>query len=270
MTNSLTVVKIGGNVLDNSDALSRFLTTFASLKGDRVLIHGGGKLATQVADKFGIATTMLNGRRITSQEMLDVVTMVYGGLINKQLVARLQSLNVNALGLTGADANIVLAQKRPVGTGPNAVDYGFAGDILEVNSGQLQFFLRQSLTPVLAPLTYDVGGSLLNTNADTLASAVAIDMALHNAVTLVYCFEKKGVLTDVADDNSVINQLTAEDYARYKADGIINAGMIPKLDNAFGALRAGVKRVIIAHADELTAALHGEAGTTITQPTVAL
>ncbi len=259
MTNTLTVVKIGGNILDNPDALTRFLTIFSKIKGDRILIHGGGKVATQLANKLGIATTLLDGRRITDQAMLDVVTMVYGGLINKQLVAKLQALNVNALGLTGADANIVLAEKRPVRT----VDYGFVGDILEVNSGQLQFFLRQSLTPVLAPLTYDATGSLLNTNADTMAAAVAIDMALHNAVTLVYCFEKKGVLNDPTDDNSVINNLTISDYNRYKADGVINAGMIPKLDNAFGALQAGVSQVVIAHADDLLAALQGEAGTTL-------
>jgi acetylglutamate kinase len=264
MAPSLTVVKIGGNILDDPDALGRFLTTFAGLKGDRLLIHGGGKRATQVADKLGIATTMLDGRRITDAAMLEVVTMVYAGLINKQVVARLQALNVNALGLTGADANLILAEKRPVRPEPGAVDYGFAGDILEVNAGQLQFFLRQNLTPVLAPITYDAGGSLLNTNADTLASAVAIDMALHNAVTLVYCFEKKGVLANPADDGSVIPRLTTEDYARHKAAGSISAGMIPKLDNAFGALRAGVSRVVIAHADDLLAALRGEAGTTLT------
>jgi acetylglutamate kinase len=269
MPHPLTVVKIGGNILDNPDALSRFLTIFATTKGDRILIHGGGKLATQTADKLGIVTTMLNGRRITDGAMLDVVTMVYGGLINKQLVARLQTLHVNALGLTGADARIVLAQKRPVGPEPGAVDYGFAGDILEVNSGQLQLFLRQSLTPVLAPLTYDATGSLLNTNADTLASAVAIDMALHNAVTLVYCFEKRGVLRQPADDSSVISSLTADEYARLRADGTISAGMIPKLDNAFGAISAGVKRVVIAHADELAAALRGEAGTTLIAPPTA-
>src|SRR5919202_346207 len=201
---SLTVIKIGGNVIDDSAALSRFLTTFSKLPIPKILIHGGGKIATRVAEKLGIQTTMVDGRRITVQPMLDVVTMVYGGLVNKQIVAKLQALEVNAIGLTGSDASTVLSEKRPV----KDIDYGLVGDIKEVDSGQIQFFLRQELTPVFAPITYDEAGNLLNTNADTMASAIAVDMVRHNEVTLVYCFEKKGVLADPNDDTSVIAELT--------------------------------------------------------------
>ncbi|ADB37208.1 acetylglutamate kinase [Spirosoma linguale] len=255
----LTVIKIGGNVIDDPAALKRFLTAFAGLSTARLLVHGGGKIATQVAEKLGIPTTMVEGRRITDQPMLEVVTMVYGGLVNKQIVAQLQSLEVNAIGMTGADAGTVLARKRPV----KDIDYGMVGDIEDVDSGQIQFFLRQSLTPVFAPITYNSAGDLLNTNADTMASAIAVDMAHHNEVTLIYCFEKKGVLKDPADDNSVINELTPALYADYKAAGTINKGMIPKLDNAFKALENGVSRVIICHADEVTEAVRQGAGTTL-------
>ncbi|MBD2699345.1 acetylglutamate kinase [Spirosoma sp. BT702] len=259
MADALTVVKIGGNVIDDATSLKRFLTAFASLRGAKILIHGGGKIATQVAEKLGIQTTMVDGRRITDQPMLDVVTMVYGGLVNKQIVAKLQALDTNAIGLTGADGSTVLAKKRPV----KEIDYGMVGDIEEVDSGQIQFFLRQDLTPVFAPITYNSSGDLLNTNADTMASAIAVDMTKHNDVTLVYCFEKKGVLKDHTDDNSVINELTPALYADYKAAGVINKGMIPKLDNAFKALDNGVSKVIICHADQLTAAVGQGAGTTL-------
>ncbi|WP_128547655.1 acetylglutamate kinase [Larkinella soli] len=254
--NSLTVIKIGGNVIDNPEALTRFLTGFSRLNSRKILIHGGGKVATQVAEKLGVQTTMVEGRRITDQPMLDVVTMVYGGLVNKQIVARLQSLGTDAIGLTGADADTVRSKKRAVGT----IDYGYVGDIEEVNSGQIQYFIRQNLTPVFAPLTYSREGSLLNTNADTMASAIAVDLGRRNAVTLVYCFEKKGVLSDPADDESVISQLTPESYAEYKSSGVISKGMIPKLDNAFDALNKGVKKVIICHADQLGEALEGKPG----------
>lgn len=255
---SLTIIKIGGNVIDSPDALARFLTAFAQLPGNKILVHGGGKIATQVAEKLGVPTTMVDGRRITDQPMLDVVTMVYGGLVNKQIVAKLQALDVNAIGMTGADAGTVLAHKRPVGE----IDYGLVGDIDEVDSGQIQFFLRQSLTPVFAPITYGKAGELFNTNADTMASAIAVDLAHHNEVTLVYCFEKKGVLADPADDDSVMHTLTPAQYAEQRSAGSINKGMIPKLDNAFGALRNGVSRVIICRADELTVAVSGQgAGT---------
>ncbi len=212
-----------------------------------------------MADKLGIQTTMVDGRRITDQPMLDVVTMVYGGLVNKQIVAKLQALEVNAIGMTGADAGTVLAKKRPV----KDIDYGMVGDIEEVNSGQIQFFLHQDLTPVFAPITYSKSGDLLNTNADTMASAIAVDMVRHNEVTLIYCFEKKGVLKDPMDDDSVINELTPTLYAEYKAAGTINKGMIPKLDNAFKALENGVSKVIICHADEVAAAVEQGAGTTL-------
>lgn len=258
---SLVVIKIGGNVIDDPAALKRFLTAFAGVTGAKVLIHGGGKIATQVADKLGIQTNMVDGRRITDQPMLDVVTMVYGGLVNKQIVAKLQALDINAIGLTGADASTVLAKKRPV----KDIDYGMVGDIEEVDSGQIQFFLRQDLTPVFAPITYTTAGELLNTNADTMASAIAVDMVKHNEVTLIYCFEKKGVLKDPTDDDSVIRELTPASYAEYKAAGVINKGMIPKLDNAFKALNNGVASVIICHADELASALSHGAGTTLTR-----
>ncbi|UFH56748.1 acetylglutamate kinase [Spirosoma sp. KNUC1025] len=256
---SLVVIKIGGNVIDDPTALKRFLTAFAGLSGAKVLIHGGGKVATQVATKLGIETTMVEGRRITDQPMLDVVTMVYGGLVNKQIVAKLQALDINAIGLTGADGGTILAKKRPV----KDIDYGMVGDIEEVDSGQIQFFLRQDLTPVFAPITYNTAGDLLNTNADTMASAIAVDMAAHNDVTLVYCFEKKGVLKDPADDDSVINELTPDLYAEYKTAGTINKGMIPKLDNAFKALEKGVTKVIICHANEVAEAVRQGAGTTL-------
>ena len=256
---TLTVVKIGGNIIDDPAALKRFLTAFADLPGAKLLVHGGGKIATQVAEKLGIQTTMVDGRRITDQPMLDVVTMVYGGLVNKQIVAKLQTLDINAIGLTGADASTVLAKKRPV----KDIDYGMVGDIEEVDSGQIQFFLRQDLTPIFAPITYSATGELLNTNADTMASAIAVDMVRHNSVTLIYCFEKKGVLTDPNDDTSVIKTLIPAQYADYKAAGTINKGMIPKLDNAFKALEDGVKRVIICHADDVRQAIDQGAGTTL-------
>ena len=259
--NQITVFKIGGNIIDHPAALTRFLTAFSGLSGHKVLVHGGGKIATQIAEKLDVPTTMVEGRRITDKPMLDVVTMVYGGLVNKQLVAQLQSLGVNAIGLTGADAGLVRASKRPVGT----IDYGFVGDIQAVDSGRLQSFISQGLVPVFAPLTFDPAapGTLLNTNADTMAQALAVDLTGHNDVTLVYCFEKRGVLANPNDDNSVISRLTPSVYAEHKADCTINKGMIPKLDNAFTALEAGVKRVIICHADEVGAALAGEAGTMI-------
>ena len=256
---NLTVIKIGGNVIDDPAALNRFLKAFASLTGPKLLVHGGGKIATQVAEKLGIETKMVDGRRITDQPMLDVVTMVYGGLVNKQIVAKLQALDIDAIGLTGADGGTVLAKKRPV----KDIDYGMVGDIEEVDSGQIQFFLRQSLTPVFAPITYTIGGDLLNTNADTMASAIAVDMVRHNNVTLIYCFEKKGVLKDPTDENSVINELNPALYADYKAAGTINKGMIPKLDNAFKALDNGVAKVIICHADEVAEAVKQGAGTTL-------
>ena len=259
MPQPLYVVKIGGNVIDNAEACTRFLKSFAGLAAKSILVHGGGKVATQMASRLQIETQMVDGRRITDKAMLDVVTMVYGGLVNKNLVAQLQSYGCNAIGLTGADGGIIRSVKRPVKT----IDYGYVGDIEEVDDRQIEALLASSLIPVIAPLTYSAEGLLLNTNADTMASATAVAMAQTAEVKLIYCFEKKGVLTDVEDDNSVIASLTPETYAHYLDSGVINKGMIPKLDNAFAALEQGVSQVIICPADELDQAIAGEAGTTL-------
>ncbi|WP_221394651.1 acetylglutamate kinase [Dyadobacter sp. NIV53] len=259
MSQSLYVVKIGGNVIDNPDACSRFLSDFAKIPFPKILVHGGGKVATQIAAKLQIETQMVEGRRITDKPMLDVVTMVYGGLVNKNLVAQLQSYDCNAIGLTGADGGIIRSIKRPVKT----IDYGFVGDIEEVNDNQVKALLNSELVPVIAPLTYSSDGLLLNTNADTMASATAVAMARHYEVNLIYCFEKKGVLSDPDDEDAVITSLTPENYAEYKASGVIYKGMIPKLDNAFAALNDGVGRVTICHADELIKAVESLAGTSI-------
>ncbi|CAG5071584.1 Acetylglutamate kinase [Dyadobacter sp. CECT 9623] len=260
MSKSLYIVKIGGNVIDNPDACARFLSDFASLDGLKILVHGGGKVATQIAARLQIETEMVEGRRITDKPMLDVVTMVYGGLVNKNLVAQLQALKCNAIGLTGADGGIIRSVKRPVKT----VDYGFVGDIEEVNEKQIAALLGSNLIPVIAPLTYSDEGLLLNTNADTIASATAVAMGREYDVTLVYCFEKKGVLSDPENDDSVISSLTPESYESYKSTGVIYKGMIPKLDGAFAALHDGVKRVSICHADDLLLSAKSAAGTTIT------
>ncbi len=240
------IIKIGGNVIDDAGATRRFLADFAALPGKKILVHGGGKVATQIAAKLGIETQMIDGRRITDRPMLEVVTMVYGGLVNKNLVAQLQSFNCPALGLTGADAGSIIAKKREVGV----IDYGFAGDIVKVNAEQIAAFLGQDLVPVFAPLTCDPQGQLLNTNADTLASAIAVALAGQFAATLVYCFEKKGVLSDPANDDSVIHHINTATYTQLKADGVVSQGMIPKLDNAFAALNQGVRQVTICRADE--------------------
>lgn len=254
---NLTFVKIGGNVIDNPEACAAFLQAFARLTTPKILVHGGGKIATQTAAQLGIDTNMVEGRRITDRPMLDVVTMVYGGLVNKNLVAQLQANGCNAIGLTGADGGIIRSVKRPIKT----IDYGFVGDIEEVNAAQLQSLLTSGLVPVIAPLTYSREGLLLNTNADTMASATAVALAGIYSVNLVYCFEKKGVLSDPDDDEAVIATLNPATYAEYKNSGVINKGMIPKLDNAFAALESGVKRVTICHADDLVNAAEGKAGT---------
>jgi acetylglutamate kinase len=259
MPEMLYVVKIGGNVIDNPEACTRFLNNFAKLPSPKILVHGGGKVATQIAAKLQIETQMVDGRRITDKPMLDVVTMVYGGLVNKNLVAQLQASGCNAIGLTGADGGMIRSIKRPV----KDIDYGFVGDIAEVNAAQIQALLTAGLVPVIAPLTYSSEGLLLNTNADTMASATAVAMATLFTTRLIYCFEKKGVLSDPDDDNSVINSLNLEAYQSYKAAGVINKGMIPKLDNAFTALEQGVSSVIICHADDLARAILKKSGTTI-------
>lgn len=256
---TLNVIKIGGNIIDDPAACKAFLHAFAGVAGAKILIHGGGKIATQIAEKLHVETQLIDGRRITNLPMLDVVTMVYGGLVNKNLVAQLQAYLCHAIGLTGADAGIVKAIKRPVG----AVDYGFVGDIEAVDAPQIGRFLSQGLVPVIAPLTYDATGTMLNTNADTMASAVAVAMAGDFNVNLVYCFEKKGVLNDPNDDDSVISTLDFAHFKTLKTTGAINKGMIPKLDNAFGALQNGVANVTICHAHQLEQATQQLAGTTL-------
>ncbi|WP_439582405.1 acetylglutamate kinase [Dyadobacter bucti] len=259
MSEKLYVIKIGGNVIDNPEACDRFLSHFAKIEGAKILVHGGGKVATQIAARLQIETQMVDGRRITDKPMLDVVTMVYGGLVNKNLVAMLQADGCNAIGLTGADGGIIRSVKRPV----KSIDYGFVGDIEEVNAAQISALLSSELVPVIAPLTYSSEGLLLNTNADTMASATAVAMAGSFEVNLIYCFEKKGVLSDPDDDLAVIPSLTPASCEEYKSAGVINKGMIPKLDNAFAALTAGVSRVTICHADDLGEAIISAAGTTI-------
>lgn len=255
----LSIIKIGGNIIDHPEELKNFLGNFSKLGGHKILVHGGGKVATQMASRLGVSTQMVEGRRITDLPMLEVVTMVYGGLVNKNIVASLQAIGVNALGLTGADGGIIRAEKRPVKT----IDYGYVGDIKAVNSDILAGFLAQSLVPVIAPLSYSMEGSLLNTNADTIASVIAVALAGKYKVSLVYCFEKDGVLSNPEDDSSVIPQLTPLEYESYKETGAINKGMIPKLDNAFDALRSGVDRVVICHAREVLSAVKGDKGTQI-------
>lgn len=256
---NLSVIKIGGNIIDNPEASKSFLEEFSRLEGNKILVHGGGKVATQIASRLGIEALMVEGRRITDKPMLEIVTMVYGGLVNKTLVATLQSLKTNAIGLTGADAGIIEAVKRPV----KAVDYGYVGDIKAVNGPMLASFLEAGLVPVIAPLTYAAAGDLLNTNADTMASATAVALSGLFKVSLIYCFEKDGVLSDPEDDSSVIPELDRPIYEHYKETGAINKGMIPKLDNSFDALREGVERVVICHAKDLAKAAGGDKGTQI-------
>jgi acetylglutamate kinase len=257
----VSVIKIGGNVIDDKSKLSAFLKEFAALEGLKVLVHGGGKIATEIGEKLGIESKYVNGRRITDRVTLDLVTMVYGGLINKNIVAQLQSLGCNAIGLSGADAGILPAVKRPV----KEVDYGFVGDIKseQVNAAAIAKFLRMGLTPVLAPLTHDGAGNMLNTNADTIAQEVAKALAETMSVQLIYCFEKKGVLCDPADETSVINTITVGDLKELTEKEIVSGGMLPKLENALTAVRAGVQRVIIGQAEELQEIYSGNAGTSI-------
>ena len=245
----LTVVKIGGNIVDDPQKLADFLTDFAVLEGFKILVHGGGKLATRFSEKLGISVQMHEGRRITDAETLEVITMVYGGLINKQIVAALQAKKCNAIGLIGADLNIVTADKRPM---KNGVDYGYVGDIRQVNRLTLTRLIEAGACPVIAPITHNGEGMLLNTNADTIASAIAVSLAPDFPTRLMYCFEKKGVLTNPNDEESVINRINRNLFEQYKADGTISAGMIPKLENALAAVEQGVEQVIISRADMLT------------------
>jgi len=250
MSNStLNIIKIGGNVIDDDIQLEAFLEKFAAIPGKKILVHGGGKIATRIASKLGLEAKMVEGRRITDKDMLDVVTMVYAGLTNKNIVATLQKYKCDAIGLSGADGNVIKAVKRPV----KEIDYGFAGDILadSVNSLAIKKFLDAGFTPIFSAITHNGSGQLLNTNADTIASALSTAMADHYETSLIYCFEKNGVLMDVNDENSVIENITAKDFSKYKERGIISDGMIPKLQNAFDAINKGVKSVYIGNASNL-------------------
>ena len=255
----LSIIKIGGNIIDDEVKLAAFLQVFAAVPGRKILVHGGGKLATKVAEGLGIKQQMIEGRRITDAETLRVVTMVYAGTINKQVVAQLQALGCPAMGLTGADGNAILSHKRVHAS----IDYGFVGDVDAVNTSLLTSLLLLEKVLVFAPITHDGKGQLLNTNADTIAQELARALSSSFDVSLVYSFEKSGVLLDAEDDSSVIGRINATDYAELKARQVIFAGMIPKLDNAFAALRSGVKKVIIGRAEELPQLLAGRAGTTI-------
>ena len=255
----LYVIKIGGNIIDNEKKLSSFLKSFAAIEDKKILVHGGGKLATKLAEKMGIEQKLIDGRRITDAETLKIVTMVYAGYVNKNIVAQLQSFNCNAVGLSGVDGDIILAHKRkhPV------IDYGFVGDVDSVNTPLLKNLLDQNLSLVFAPITHDQGGQLLNTNADTIAQEIAKALSNEYEVRLIYSFEKSGVLMDADDETTVIKNINPGFYKELKSKEKIFAGMIPKLDNAFAALNSGVNKVIIGKAEELDKLMKGTAGTTI-------
>ena len=258
MKEKLTLIKVGGAIVEDEAQLNSLLQHFTAIEGRKVLVHGGGRRATQVAAQLGIESKMVNGRRITDAEMLQVVTMVYGGLVNKNLVAKLQAKGVNALGLTGADMDVLRSHRRPV---KNGVDYGFVGDVDKADGARLQQLIEQGITPIMAPLTHDGAGNILNTNADTIAAETAKALAPYYDVTLIFCFEKAGVLADANDDSSVIPTINHEDFSRYVADGTISGGMIPKIENALAAVDAGVERVIITLAN----AIDGKHGTVISK-----
>ncbi len=243
----LTIIKVGGKVVEDAESLNALLDQFIKFSGNKILVHGGGSTATEIATKLGIETEMVEGRRITGKSMLDVVTMVYGGLVNKKIVAGLQARSCNAIGLTGADLNLISARKRPV----QEIDYGFVGDIVDVNSRELRLLLAENVVPVVAPLTHDGQGQLLNTNADTIAASLASEMANYFSAYLFYCFEKKGVLMNPDDENSVIPEMDTTLFQQYQREGVINSGMIPKLENGFRAKRNGVKEVLITNSENM-------------------
>lgn len=257
MKHPLTIVKVGGAVVEDEARLSRLLADFSAIEGRKVLVHGGGRRATAVASSLGIESKMVGGRRITDSQMLEVVTMVYGGLVNKNIVARLQACGIDALGLTGADIDVIRSHKRPV----KDVDYGFVGDVERVDGGKLSQLIEAGITPVMAPLTHDGQGNMLNTNADTIAAETAKALAGQYDVTLIFSFEKKGVMARPDDNDSLIPVITRADYMRYAADGTVSGGMLPKLENAFNAISAGVSRVNIT----LATAIDGRHGTMIVE-----
>lgn len=260
----LFIIKVGGNIIDDEEKLSLFLQSFASITSFKILVHGGGKIATEIGNKLGVESKYINGRRITDDDTIDLVTMVYGGLINKKIVAQLQSLNCNAIGLTGADANIIPAKKRAV----KDIDFGWVGDIdvSMFNDESLMLLLENDITPVFAPLTHDEQGHILNTNADTIASSIAVAMSTYYDVRLIYCFERKGVLENIDDENSVITNINKEKYKQLLAEQKLFAGILPKIDNAFAAIDAGVHEVLIGDANDLIQnTTHETIGTLITQ-----
>lgn len=245
----ISIIKIGGNVVDNPDALCRFVRDFAQMPGKKILVHGGGKEATRLSEKLGIETTMIEGRRVTSRETLDVVTMVYAGLVNKRIVAALQAAGCNAIGLSGADAGVIKATKRPA----SPIDYGFVGDInpTEINNLFINSLLDNGITPVFCAITHYGNGTLLNCNADSVASSVAVAMSYLSPAKLIYCFEKDGVLRDIDNPDSLIADISRESYSELRDNGTVSRGMIPKIDNAFAAIAAGVESVTIKHSDNL-------------------
>ncbi len=256
---NLVVIKIGGNIIDDEAKLSAFLKDFAAIEGKKILVHGGGKLATKLAEQMHLPQQMVEGRRITDAETLKVVTMVYAGYINKNIVAQLQAAGCNALGLSGADGNAIQAHKRVHAS----IDYGFAGDVDAINTSLIQTLLEKEIALVVAPITHDKGGQLLNTNADTIAQEIAKALSTAYSVSLIYSFEKSGVLRNADDDHSVITEITPTSYKELKEQQVIFAGMIPKLDNAFAALNSGVQRVIIGKAEALHQLIEGTSGTSI-------
>lgn len=254
----ITIVKVGGKVVETPESLQELLTDFVALPGLKILVHGGGRSATKVAEQLGIKTQMVEGRRITDLETLKVVTMVYAGLVNKNIVASLQAKGANAVGLTGADLNLIKAVKRPI----KDIDYGYVGDVVSVQVDELTELINKNVVPVVAPLTHDGKGNMLNTNADTMASSLACALAEHFSVNLVYCFEKKGVLSDPDNDDAVINNLTHTLFKEHQKTGVIAEGMIPKLDNGFNAIKNGVKKVNITNTQGLKGGLNS--GTLLT------
>ncbi len=244
---TIKVIKIGGNIIDNEEALAAFLKDFATIVGPKVLVHGGGKLATKLAEQMNIPVKMTDGRRITDPETLDIITMVYAGKINKNIVAQLQANNCNAIGFSGADGNTIVSEKRPIKT----MDYGFVGDVKKVNTNVLEILLNNNITPVFCAISHDENGQLLNTNADTIASELAIGLSSIFNTELYYCFEKNGVLEDVENDDSVIENINTENYKTLKENNIIFEGMLPKLDNCFHAIHKNVQKVCIGKSDML-------------------
>jgi acetylglutamate kinase len=247
MKNELSIIKIGGKIIENDQLLNSFLKNFARLKGPKILIHGGGKQATELGQKLGHETKMNEGRRITSTENLEVITMVYAGLINKNIIAKLQASGCNSIGLTGADANCISAKKRPV----VPIDFGWVGDVESVNTDMIQLLLSKNITPVFCAISHDGNGQLLNTNADTVGAEIAIAMSENYETELIYCFEKDGVLMDVNDELSIIENITSSSYQKLKLAGVIHAGMLPKIENAFHALAHNVSKVVIGNANSI-------------------